>query len=449
MILDEFKRHNLFLNGLEDFRNNDPHLSLLKGLKFIWKADWWKQMDLASPGIYILTGGRQIGKSTSAKFLIEHALSNDLFSRDSVFYLSCDQVDDHHNLSRIVNTFLEDIGKNKFLLIIDEVTFVKEWDRAIKALADDGSLRNGICILTGSDSVVLKEASQRFPGRRGSADRTDFHIHPLSFHEYLSLVAPYTLNDAAANIEELYQQFDMFQQCGGYLKAINDLHTFGEVRKATFLTFEQWIRGDFEKRKKNPDVLLGVLKTIMETSTTQVSYSSLAHKMGSVVKETFIDYMGLLERMDIIFELEAFDQNTMLGFPKKARKIHFCDPFIMETIARWLVAERRIGQKDLSPIKAESIVASECKRRFPSYYLKADGEIDVILVEGRKFTPVEIKWTNQLRPQDLKQLSKYKNSVILTKNSIEGRIGEIKAVPLPLFLVKKCLQSLDTRKELG
>ena len=56
--------------------------------------------------------------------------------------------------------------KKKFLLIIDEVTFVKDWDRVIKALADEGLFEHGLCILTGSDCLILKEAAQRFPGRR-------------------------------------------------------------------------------------------------------------------------------------------------------------------------------------------------------------------------------------------------------------------------------------------
>lgn len=434
-MFDEFKRHNLFLESIESFKNNDPHLSLLKELKYVYHSKWWGKIDWSVGGIYILTGGRQIGKSTSTKLLIEDVLCKNEFLPENIFYLPCDQIDDYHHLSRIIRLFLEEIKNGQFLIIIDEVTFVKDWDRSIKALADDGSLRKGACVLTGSDSIVLKDAAQRFPGRRGGAETTDFHIYPLSFKEHVGLVEPKLLKDPRKNIVELFEHFDKFMMCGGYLKAINDLYSLGDIRKATYLTFEQWIRGDFEKRNKNPDILKAVLKTLAETALTQVTYSALSHKMGQVSKETFIEYVNLLERMNVIFTLSAFDQNTGLGFPKKAKKIHFSDPFILETVLRWLASERLFEAGDMGAVKAELIAASFCYRKNPTYYIKADGEIDIVTVQGKKFTPIEVKWTNQLRPNDAKQLKKYGNSILLTKTAHEGSMGAIRTVPLPLFLV--------------
>lgn len=435
----EYLSHNLFIEGLKRFEDNDPHLEKLKGLKFVYPMDWWKKIDWRLSGIFILTGGRQIGKSTSTKLLIKHALENKLFLPEQIFYLPCDQIDDDHHLTKTIKLFLEDIPVemgNRFLLIVDEVTFVKNWDRSIKALADEGLFKNGFCILTGSDSVILKEAASRFPGRRGDADKVDFHIHPLNFRDYVKLTEPGYLDQPEKNIDSLFESFGKFQKCGGYLRAINELHTNGEIRKATYLTFEQWIRGDFERRGKNVRTLSAILKTVMETSGTQITFSSLSHKMGQATKETFIDYVNLLERMDILFTLQAFDQNTKLGFPKKARKIHFSDPFILDTIERWLVEERLLVQGDRDSLKAELIVASQFYHKYPTYYLKADGEIDVVVVMDKRFLPIEVKWINQLRAHDLKQLKKYEDSVILTKNTTSGSIENIKAIPLPLFLVQ-------------
>lgn len=39
-------------------------------------------------------------------------------------------------------------------LIVDEVTYIKEWDRGIKYLADIGIFDNVILMLTGSDLVL-------------------------------------------------------------------------------------------------------------------------------------------------------------------------------------------------------------------------------------------------------------------------------------------------------
>jgi predicted AAA+ superfamily ATPase len=320
---------------------------------------------------------------------------------------------------------------------LDEVTFVSGWDKCVKALADEGIFRGGFCILTGSDTVILKEAAARFPGRRGNAAETDFHIYPLTFREYMELVAPSLLTGGEQKLNDLFEAFDRYLKCGGYLRAINELHGFGKVREATYLTFEQWIRGDFDKRGKKLGYLLETLSVLFETSTTQVTYSKLSSKTGAMSKETFIDYCGILERMDVICTLEAFDQNTLRGFPKKARKILFLDPFIADVVGSWLVRERYADALMDESTKVESIVASNFKRFAPVYYIKAQGEVDVVVVVGRKFWPIEVKWTSQLRERDLKQLKKLKSGVILTKQSEPGDIGGIPTTPLPLFLSEK------------
>jgi predicted AAA+ superfamily ATPase len=317
---------------------------------------------------------------------------------------------------------------------LDEVTFVSGWDRAVKALADEGQFRDGFCILTGSDTEILKDAAARFPGRRGNASKTDFHIHPLTFKEYIQLVAPALAADCEGKLDDLFKKFDLYLKCGGYLRAINELDALDRVRDATHLTFEQWIRGDFEKRGKRIEYLQEVLSVLFETSTTQVTYSKLSSKTVGMSKDTFIDYCGLLERMDVICTLQAFDQNTLRGFPRKARKILFRDPFIADVIGSWLVRERYTGAMLDESAKVESIVASNFKRYAPVYYFKADGEVDLVMVEGNTFRPIEVKWTSQLRGRDFKQIKKLNGGTILTKHTERGEIEGVQTVPLPLYL---------------
>ncbi|MDO8493947.1 MAG: ATP-binding protein [Deltaproteobacteria bacterium] len=437
-MFDEYLSHNLFSKGVERFLQGDPNLLSLQGIPFIHPMDWWQPLDWKIPGIYILTGGRQIGKTTSTKLLFKHLLTNRLFDPSELFYLPCDQIDSHQQLGRIVRQILEELTKSsgKFLLVIDEVTYVKEWDKAIKLLADEGWFRKGLCILTGSDSVILKEAMSRFPGRRGEANRTDFHLRPLSFYETVLLTDPKMLQLEKIPVVEILARFQRFCRSGGYLKAINEIHVKGEISDATYRTFEQWIQGDFEKRGKSSHMLLGILKNIVETTSSQITYSSLTQRMGEISKETFLDYCHLLERMDVLFNLQAFDQNKKIGFPKKARKLHFWDPFIMDTIARWLHRERMIQEPIFpEPSKVESIVAAHCMAKFPTYYAKGKGEVDVIAVHADGIHAMEIKWTKQLRPFDLQELKKFQHPLILSKEH-EGTMNEIPVQALPVFLLQ-------------
>jgi uncharacterized protein len=407
---------------------------VLKGLRFVHPMDWWRGMDWGIPGIYLLTGGRQIGKSTSTKLLIKELLQKTVFLPQQIFYLPCDQIDTYHQLIETVRPFIEE-NPTRFLLIVDEVTFVKDWDRAIKALADEGHFRRGSVILTGSDSVILKDAMNRFPGRRGQAAQTDFHLYPLKFCDYVQLTDPQLIKKL--DDQKLLQSFDEYLQCGGYLKAINDFHTHGAVSDATYRTFEQWIVGDFEKRGKSLRYLKELLKALLESASSQLTYSGLTQRIGEMSKETLIDYCQLLERMDVLFSLQAFDQNKRIGFPKKARKFHFWDPFIFDTLLRCLQKDGAffLG-RDFLPMKVESVVAASFKSGSPTFYWKAKGEIDVVSVQPDGVHFIEVKWSDRVRTQDLQELKKQKNSVVLTRNLSEGVVGSIPLQYLPRYLLE-------------
>ena len=49
-------------------------------------------------------------------------------------------------------------------LLIDEVAYIGEWDRGVKYLADAGLLRGVVLVLTGSDSVLIRDARAHLPG---------------------------------------------------------------------------------------------------------------------------------------------------------------------------------------------------------------------------------------------------------------------------------------------
>ena len=429
-MLEQYAIHNQFKLNLVTFQKDDPHLRSLTQLKYQYTSYWWTALELTTPGIYILTGGRQVGKSTSCKQLIEHCIKGLHFKPEHVLYLPCDEIYDAKTLSQTLRFFMDNVGNTRFLLMIDEVTFVKDWDRVIKALADEGYFKRGVCLLTGSDTLILKEAAMRFPGRRGAANQTDFHLYPLTFKNYLDLIE----SDKNPSIETKAKHFYDYLRCGGYLRAINDLAENNEVSVATFQTYEQWIRGDFLKQGRSEETLFAILRALFTINVSQISYSSLTQKIGSISKETCIDYCRLLERMDVLFSLQAYDQNKKQGFPRKARKFHFFDPFIFLTLLHWLKREINFEFKHLESHLTEACVASHCHRFAKTYYFKGQGEVDVIWLKDKDPQAIEVKWANQLRPADLKTLRNFSESVILTKSTIQGQVEGIKTIPVYEFL---------------
>ncbi|MDE0414042.1 MAG: hypothetical protein OXI47_06865 [Gammaproteobacteria bacterium] len=160
---------------------------------------------------------------------------------------------------------------------------------------------------------------------------------------------------------------------------------------------------------------------------------------------TLADYVALLERMDAVCVLPALLKDKLAAAPKKARNLMFRDPFILHAVHAWLTPgndpfERQIRPAGEEPLWAsrivEACVACHLRRSHRTYYIKAQAEVDVAYVRGGRFWPVEVKWTNQLRPKTLKQIARYGNGEIWSKDRRPGEINGVKTLPLPIQLMR-------------
>ncbi|MFA4875688.1 MAG: ATP-binding protein [bacterium] len=410
----------------------------------------------------MLTGGRQVGKTTLLKQIIQNLLTKQRVSPDQIWYLPCDTIERFDQLLFYIEEFQNELANRRpFFLFIDEITYVREWDRAIKSLADAGLFRNGSVLITGSDTVVLKDAMKRFPGRRGAAAQQDFHYNPLSFSQYVTLVDPalaahfdeakasfqsdFKFDPASLNtpaLKKLEDRFFSYLLAGGFLRAINDFAKGGVIPQATYQTYIQWIIGDVLKRGKQEKYLRELIEAVIPRLTKQLSW----HKITSVVSidhhQTVADYLGLLERMDVLNVVYALREDKLKASPKKEKKIHFNDPFIFHALHGWIH-----GGKDLFPLARRTIeeggdmmtaiiegtIASLMRRQWESYYIKAEGEVDIVVVSGGTFFPIEIKYSRTLRRQELKQILKYKRGLIAYRGTDCGVMEGLTVIPIPLL----------------
>lgn len=441
-MVSRFGTQNLYWHSIRKFEQSDKHLVDLRSYSFVHEFGWWKEV--SDPGVYILSGGRQIGKTTSIKTFIKNLLKRKRVNSQQIFYLSCDQILDRDELYQVIFRFFESVNAKQIsYLFLDEVTFVSDWHLAVKALIDEGILYKTVLVITGSDTIVLQDASKTFPGinRRGKKGK-DFILQPLNFPEFLFLVEPKLLklsnhlNDKTySKIEQYFQNFLI---CGGYLNAINELMTYGKIPQAIFDVYEQWILSDFIRKGKDKKKLQDLLYTLTKRITSQLSYNEIARESSSLCTDTVIEYIDHLERLGVIKTLYAFDQNTLSGFPKKNKKFYFSDPFLERTIFS-ILKKQQLFAHHIKPDEAhlvETVAITHYARKWPVFYLKSEGEIDMVIVHQGLFYPVEIKWTSQIRPKNLKQLTKYSNSVILQKRKKPGIIQGIPMRPLILELLQ-------------
>lgn len=448
-----FLPHNSHLAEAGLFEKTDPQLRHLASRPLQHRSSLLDRLPTTVPGIYSLGGGRQTGKSTLLKQWMADRLRNGV-PPAAIAYLSGELIDDHHSLLLHMEEHLAEVPATELnYLIVDEVTYIRDWDKAVKYAADAGRLARTALMITGSDLAFIQDARMRFPGRRGSAAEADFHLHPLSFREYLVLAGridgledhlehPWRI--PADTVNAIYGAFLRYLLHGGYLTAINDLEEFGAVQSSTLATYSDWIRGDVLKRGRREHYLREILGAIVKRYATQVTWNALASDLSIDHPRTVADYVALLERMDAVIVTPALREDKLAAAPKKARKLIFSDPFILHAVRAWLAPRENPFEHQILAARqdpewasriVEGIVSSHLHRFHLTYYIKAQGEVDVAYVRGGRFWPVEIKWTSQLRPKALKQIARYGNGEIWTRERRPGEINGIRTFPLPIRLL--------------
>lgn len=447
-----FLAHNSHWLSPHDFTKRDPQLVYLSSLKYLYRWPLIDQFPTKEPGIYTLSGGRQIGKTTLLKQWMALLLQKRINPKAIAFF-SGELIDDAHTLIHLLQHQLEEMPqKGLNYLIIDEVTYINEWDKAIKYAADAGLIRNTFLVITGSDLGFLKAARMRFPGRRGKASKHDFHLNPLSFKEYVLLRGNIAslehkiqaLKFSRSEMSKLYKRFEEYLIHGGYLTAINDLAMRKKISESTLTTYSDWIRGDILKRNKQERYLKEILKAIIHRYTSQLTWNTLSADLSIDHPKTVLDYVTVLESMDALFVQSALVENKLEAAPKKARKITFTDPFIFHAVQAWLNPNVDPFENQILPLVQDSkkcslliegCVSNHFKRHYPTYYIKGEGEVDIAFVQNGQFFPIEVKWTEQPKRSELKQILKYKNGVVLTRQMQAAKIDHLPLIPIPLALL--------------
>ncbi|PCH56954.1 MAG: ATPase [Legionellales bacterium] len=434
----EFLPNNTHLETPETFKATDPHLRRMFKQKHIFHSPIINQLPTEIPGIYNLGGGRQIGKTTLLKQWMLQLLQSGT-TPSAIAFLSCELIVDEKSLYRIVINQLSNMPTSGMrYLILDEITYVLNWDKAIKYLADTGAFEEIVVVISGSDLVMMQAARKCFPGRRGTAATVDFHYYPLSFQECLQLK-----NITTDNIATLFAEFNNYLIHGGFLTAINEYAITNTISQNTLATYSDWIRGDVIKHGKKEYYLRELAHAIIKHYSSQTSWRNLASSLSVDHAQTAIDYITLLESMDAVFVQAALLEDKLVAAPKKQRKFMFCDPFIFHAMRAWLSPIKdpfteqilpAIADPQLSSLLVESCVTTHFRRYYPTYYIKASNEVDIAYVDHQKFWPIEIKWTTQIRPNDIKQILKYNNGQIWAKVLQEGNIEKTPIQPLPLML---------------
>jgi predicted AAA+ superfamily ATPase len=413
----------------------DPHLQLLAAQPVRLAADFVADLDLHDPGIHILRGPRQVGKSTDLKLLVERALAGGGAPR-SIVYLALDLLQGRH-LSELAGTveraidLAEQRGQDRGLLLLDEVTAVDGWQTALKALWDQGVIRDHVVVCTGSSAIDLRRgAAERLPGRRAAG--VDHLALPQSFAAFASAVNDEIPVSPRLTVAELLTEDgqSLLRQMRVHAPALEAamrryLHFGGlpaavaEATAGAHLPSEQVKRvlydslvREVQRRGASVAATHALLERIVRSLGSKVSWSSMAREMDVPLgrsqrhasHQTVRDYVELLAAGYFLFLGYFWRSGAQSNEQSRDKKVFFADP-LLHTIA----LDHAPGLTWNEPALVENAVGLALLRRYESperlietfvlperlhiWQTARGGEIDFVCGRRGELDVVEVKYS--------------------------------------------------------
>lgn len=412
----------------KSYFKEDYDYSKWKEKKIKWVPHLINEIPLKPFSLNFLFGPRQVGKTTALKLLIRKLLKSK--KEMAIFYFRCDAIANYKELEEVLMTYLNLREKEKIkssVILLDEITFTKEWHRTIKDLIDDGVFKNDVLIITGSSSLFIKKEVDMFPGRRGYGK--DFSLFPLTFKEFVNVTNKELSKNIAKHgshvfLNELNKMLFDYFNCGGFPIAINSYFEKRDLQevKDIYLT---WIKNDLAKVEKNEYVAKEIIKAVLTKMPSAISWESISKETSIKAAKTVYSYITTLKELFVLGISYFIEPNNALINFGKNKKIFFTDPLFFHMFEDWCL----VKIKEKESIMAESLLASHLSRKYGDvYYWKNKEEIDCVVKTENGLKGYECKWKENPKEKKL-IIGKIKDVLTITKKDVNEKM-----IPLSLFL---------------
>jgi predicted AAA+ superfamily ATPase len=399
--------------------------SVRKSLAREYKREYFDELAnlLEKRQIIVICGLRRVGKSTLMYQLIQHLIKSGV-QPSSILYFSFDKkVGEIKEILDIYSKLTEkDYEKEKIFVFLDEIYKLKNWHSELKLLYD--ALPNIKFIVSGSASLKIeKEARTELAGRAFYVE-----VKPLSFKEFFELKFKTELKNIKIWEDKLRINFPIFLKKS--FPEIIDFESDSAMEYVKELVLDKILFSDFPTTFKNVDIEL--LKTLAELFLSNpgmyLNIESLSKDLKKS-KNDIIFHIKLLELGYIIRIVKNY-RGSVISASRKLRKVYPYHPSLIQATF-----------KDVEESKlVECFVRAYLDSEF--YWRKNGREVDFVL----DTTPVEVKYKEYIKEQDLKNLLEFmkefktKKSYLISKNkfdevSVDNKI--IKILPAWYFALQR------------
>lgn len=340
--------------------------------------------------VVMVCGQRQVGKSTMLNHIREPQRR----------YVTLDD----GNARRLAETdpalFFETYG---FPLLIDEFQRVPSILLEMKKIVDQKALsgedNSGMFWLTGSQKFhMMQHVSESLAGRIAIFDMASLSAAEIEgrpaepFHPSLEKLRGRMAHSTLRNVHQVYE--DIFR--GGMPK----LRTTDLDRDRYYMDYvNTYIERDIKDLAQvgKLNAFYDFLVYMAARTGQELKYDDIAGAIG-VSAPTAKAWVSILERSGILFVLRPYASNITKRLVKKP-KVYFMDTGLAAYLCRWPSAETlKNGAMDGAFL--ETYVVTEIVKSFYNagkpadlfYYRDIDRkEIDLLIAEGEKLYPIEIK----------------------------------------------------------
>ncbi len=353
----------------------------------------YKEIELAVKcrPVTLITGARQVGKSTIAQLFIDKGFS----------YIS---LDNSRDLEVAVNDPDMFLRLHKWPLIIDEVQKAPGLFAAMEEIVNAEKRKNpknyGMYILTGSEIYKLMNGvSESMAGRISI-----IHMPPLSRSEILGRDEPVfdfdikKISDRAnrnpLSVDELYENIVK----GAYPELYSNEDLSTEMFYSDYI--ETYIERDVSRliNVKDKFAFRRFMELLASLTSNELIYDNLARSIGVDIK-TIQAWISVLLAGDIVYLLEPYNEMSIKRRVIKRPKIYFSDTGLAAYLAR-VSSPKMLQASFLNGGFVETYIINEIRKSYlnngkdPNFYYYRDekkNEIDLVILEDGKLHRVECK----------------------------------------------------------
>lgn len=360
--------------------------------------------------VIVITGARQIGKSTEVHKFVEKGFK----------YVSLDNIEERNLAQHDPKYFIE---KHGYPLIVDEVQYAPILLEVIEEIVNKNRLEQkndkGMFILTGSQTFkLMKNVTQSMAGRAAI-----LYMEPLSMREIQKeSETPFLPNElyVKQTPKNPLSVQDLFQQIihGFYPELYDNPYLTSEMFYSRYVA--TYLDRDINEllEIKNKNKFHNFMQVLASLTAQQLNTSTISRAVGVSIP-TINEWLSVLEASGIIYFLQSYHDVSITKRVVKAPKVYFSDTGLAAYLAR-INDAATLEASAFAGAFMETYVMNELRKsylnngkNFNGMYYRDNNqnEIDLVLLENAKLHLIEIKKGISFRLDSVKSFQQLEKSI--------------------------------------